>query len=36
LTKSVVDKEKDFAFWKEFVEVLDGAYIMKGSVIGAE
>ena len=36
LTKTVIDKEKDYAFWKEFVEVLDGAYIMNDSVIGVE
>ncbi len=32
--KPVVDKERDERFWKEFVQVLDGAYIMKDSVIG--
>lgn len=36
LTKPVIDKEKDIKFWKEFVEVLDGEYIMNGAVIGAE
>ncbi|MGV8981938.1 acyl-CoA dehydrogenase [Clostridium sp.] len=36
LTKSVIDKEKDFAFWKDFVQVLDGAYIMNDAVIGAK
>ena len=36
LTKPVIDKEKDFEFWKEFVQVLDGAYVMNDSVIGVE
>ena len=30
----VIDKEKDFRFWKEYVQVLDGAYVMNDSVIG--
>ena len=30
----VIDKEKDFQFWKEYVQVLDGAYVMNDSVIG--
>lgn len=34
LNGPIVDKEKDFKFWKEYVEVLDGTYIMKGSTIG--
>jgi acyl-CoA dehydrogenase len=34
LTKPIIDKEKDMKFWKEFVEVLDGAYVMNGAVIG--
>lgn len=29
-----VDKEKDFRFWQEYVQVLDGCYVMKDSVIG--
>jgi acyl-CoA dehydrogenase len=33
-TKPVIDKEKDFKFWQEFVQVLDGAYVMNDSVIG--
>ncbi len=36
LTKPVIDKEADFKFWKEFVEVLDGAYIMNDAAIGNE
>jgi len=36
LTKAVIDKEKEFAFWKEFVEVLDGEYVMNDSMIGIE
>lgn len=32
----VVDKEKDFKFWKEYVQVLDGCYVMNDSVIGVE
>ncbi len=36
LIKPVIDKEKDMKFWKEFVEVLDGAYVMNGAVIGVE
>ena len=30
----MIDKEKDFQFWKEYVQVLDGAYVMNDSVIG--
>ena len=33
-TKPVIDKEKDFKFWQEFVQVLDGAYVMNESTIG--
>lgn len=36
LIKPSVDKEVDQVFWEEFVEPLDGAYIMKDSVIGDE
>ena len=25
----VIDKERDFRFWKEYVQVLDGAYVQK-------
>ncbi len=32
----VVDKEKDLKFWQEYVQVLDGCYIMSDSVIGVE
>lgn len=32
----VVDKEKDLKFWQEYVQVLDGCYIMNDSVIGVE
>ncbi len=31
-----VDKEADEKFWKEFVEVHDGAYVMNESVIGSD
>lgn len=34
IIKPVIDKAKDFKFWQEFVQVLDGAYVMPGSVIG--
>ncbi len=34
IMKPVIDKDKDFKFWQEFVQVLDGAYVMNGSVIG--
>lgn len=34
LTKPNVDKERDEMFWKEFVQILDGAYVMKDAVIG--
>lgn len=34
MKKPVIDKEKDYKFWKEFVQVLDGAYVMNDSVIG--
>lgn len=34
LTGPVVDKEKDFRFWKEYVQVLDGAYVQKDAPIG--
>ena len=30
------DKDKDFKFWQEYVEVLDGAYVMPDSVIGVD
>lgn len=30
----VVDKEKDYKFWKEYVQVLDGAYVQKDAPIG--
>lgn len=36
LIKPVIDKGKDLRFWNEYVEVLDGAYIMNDSVIGVE
>lgn len=36
LIKPVIDQDKDERFWKEFVEIHDGAYIMNGAVIGAE
>jgi len=36
LKKPVVDKVTDEHFWMDFVQVLDGAYIMKDSVIGNE
>lgn len=31
-----IDKQRDFNFWKEYVQVLDGAYVMPGAVIGHE
>jgi acyl-CoA dehydrogenase len=34
LIAPVIDKEKDYRFWQEFVEVLDGAYVMNDSEIG--
>lgn len=34
MTSPVINKEKDMKFWKEYVEVLDGAYVMHDSVIG--
>ncbi|MFP3153835.1 acyl-CoA dehydrogenase [Lachnospiraceae bacterium ZAX-1] len=34
LISPIIDKEKDFKFWKEYVQVLDGAYVMNGSEIG--
>ncbi len=34
LKKPVINKEKDFNFWKEYVQVMDGAYVMNDSVIG--
>lgn len=34
--KPGVDKKKDFEFWEEFVETMDGDYIMNDSVIGLE
>lgn len=33
LNGPIVDKEKDFKFWKEYVEVLDGEYLMKDNAI---
>ena len=36
LNGPVVDKEKDDKFFKEYIETLDGAYIMNESVIGVE
>jgi acyl-CoA dehydrogenase len=36
LRKPIIDKEKDLKFWKEFVQIQDGAYVMNGSVIGVE
>lgn len=32
----VIDKEKDFKFWEEYVEVLDGGYMPKGGVVGLD
>ena len=32
----VIDKERDFRFWKEYVQVLDGAYVQKDAPIGNE
>ncbi|MEG1987792.1 MAG: acyl-CoA dehydrogenase family protein [Oscillibacter sp.] len=34
LTNPIVDKEKDFAFWTDYVQVLDGAYVQKDAPIG--
>lgn len=31
-----VDKERDYKFWKEYVEVLDGAYMAKDGEIGLD
>ena len=31
----VVDKEKDFRFWQEYVQVLDGCYVQKDAPIGS-
>ncbi|NLW77867.1 MAG: acyl-CoA dehydrogenase [Ruminococcaceae bacterium] len=36
LTYPKIDKDKDFKFWQEYVEVLDGAYVMPDSVIGVD
>lgn len=36
LTGPVIDKEKDFRFWDEYVQVLDGCYVMKDSAIGTD
>lgn len=35
-TTPIIDKDKDFKFWQEYVQVLDGAYVMNGSVIGVD
>lgn len=32
----VVDPERDFKFWQEYVQSLDGCYVMNDSVIGIE
>lgn len=32
----VLDKEKDFKFWQEYVQSLDGCYVMNDSVIGID
>jgi len=32
----VVDKEKDFKFWQEYVQIFDGCYVMNDSVIGID
>ena len=32
----VIDADRDFKFWQEFVQPLDGCYIMNDSVIGTE
>lgn len=34
LTAPVVDKAQDELYWKEFVQVLDGAYVMRDGPIG--
>lgn len=34
LTTPVVDKERDERYWKEYVQVMDGAYVMKDGPIG--
>jgi acyl-CoA dehydrogenase len=31
-----VDKDRDFLFWLEYVKPLDGAYVMRDSVIGVD
>lgn len=36
LTGPVIDKEKDYKFWNEYVQVLDGCYVMNDSVIGID
>lgn len=35
LKGAVVDPEKDYAFWQEYVQSLDGCYTMADSAIGA-
>lgn len=30
----IIDKEKDFRFWQEYVQSLDGCYVQKDSAIG--
>lgn len=34
LTKPEINREKDMKYWKEYVQILDGAYIMNDAVIG--
>jgi acyl-CoA dehydrogenase len=36
LNGPVVDKEKDDEFFKEYIQALDGSYVMTDSVIGIE
>lgn len=36
LAGPVVDPQKDFEFWKEYVQTLDGCYVMSDGPIGAE
>ncbi|SHI85261.1 acyl-CoA dehydrogenase [Dethiosulfatibacter aminovorans DSM 17477] len=36
MLKPEIDKARDEKFWKEYVQIHDGAYVMNGAVIGRE
>lgn len=36
MQKPAIDKEGDELFWKKYVQVLDGVYVMKDAPIGNE